>query len=187
MIKKLTGEVWKPLVFKGSRELRNRYAISSAGRVASYKEDVLKDGKILNGSLTTGYRTLNLHRPGQKGTLYIHRELAKLFLKKPSTRHRYVIHSNHNKLDNSVKNLRWATVEEMIEHQQHSPAKIAYKKKQANRDTGLKLTSLQVKKIKDLLNNPNRRMTIKQLAAKYEVSEMTMYRIKSGENWARVR
>lgn len=186
MIKKLSGEVWKPLVFSGSKDLRNRYAVSSLGRIASYKEDVLKDGKVLNGSLTTGYRTLNLHRPGHKGTLYIHRELAKLFLKKPSPRHRYVIHKNHNKLDNSVKNLAWATLDEMIEHQQKSPAKIAYKKKQANREVGLKLTASQVRKIKDLLNNVNRRLTIKQLADRYAVSEMTMYRIKSGENWARV-
>src|SRR6187551_3725174 len=139
MIKKLAGEVWKPLTFSGSKELRNRYAVSSLGRIASYKEDVMKDGKLLNGSLTTGYRTLNLHRPGNQGTLYIHREIAKLFLKRPSTKHKYVIHKNHNKLDNSIKNLKWATLDEMIEHQQGSPAKIAYKKRQANREVGLKL------------------------------------------------
>ena len=141
----------------------------------------------MNGSLTTGYRTLNLHRPGNHGTLYIHREIAKLFLKRPSTKHKYVIHKNHNKLDNTIKNLKWATLDEMIEHQQSSPAKIAYKKRQANRDVGLKLTAVQVKKIKDSLNNKNRRLTIKQMADKYEVSEMTMYRIKSGENWGRVK
>ena len=186
MIKKLPGEVWKSLVFSGSRELRNRYAVSSTGRIASYKEDVLKDGKLLNGSLTTGYRTLNLHRPGHKGTLYIHREIARLFLKKPSSKHKYVIHKNHNKLDNSVKNLAWATLDDMIKHQQKSPAKIAYKEKQANRQTGLKLTAAQVRKIKDLLNRENRKVTIRQLAEKYNVSEMTMYRIKSGENWGRI-
>ena len=98
-----------------------------------------------------------------------------------------MIHKNHNKLDNSTKNIKWAPLEEMIEHQQSSPAKIAYKKRQANRDVGLKLTAAQVKKIKDSLNNKNRRLTIKQLADKYEVSEMTMYRIKSGENWGRVK
>ena len=98
-----------------------------------------------------------------------------------------MIHKNHNKLDNSIKNLRWATLDEMIEHQQSSPAKIAYKKRQANREVGLKLTAVQVKKIKETLNNKNRRLTIKQLADKYEVSEMTMYRIKSGENWGRVK
>lgn len=186
MIKKLPGEVWKQLTFDGSKELRNRYAVSSQGRIASYKNDILRDGKLLNGSLTTGYRTLNLHRPGHKGTLYIHRELAKLFLRKPSSKYEFVIHKNHNKLDNSVKNLKWATLNEMIEHQQNSPAKIAYKKKQANRRVGLKLTAPQVKRIKDALNNSRRKLTIKQLADKYEVSEMTMYRIKSGENWGRI-
>jgi hypothetical protein len=187
MIKKSAGEVWKPLVFPGWRHLRNRYAVSGSGRIASYKEDVLKDGKLLSGSLTTGYRTLNLHRPNNKGTLYIHREMAKIFLKKPSTNHKYVIHRNHRKLDNSIKNLRWATLEQMIGHQQESPAKIAYKEKQANRTEGLKLTASQVKKIKSILSSKSRNITIKKLAQNYGVSEMTMYRIKSGENWARIK
>lgn len=186
MIKKMPGEIWRPLIFNGSKDLRNRYALSSYGRIASYKEEVLEDGKLLTGSLTTGYRTLNLHRPGHKGTLYIHRELAKLFLKRPSQRHKYVIHLNHNKLDNNIRNLRWATLDEMIRHQQRSPAKIAYKERQANREVGLKLTAKQVRRIKDLLNKKERRVTIKQLAEKYDVSEMTMYRIKSGENWGRI-
>jgi len=186
MIKKMPGEIWRPLLFDGSKDLRNKYAVSNMGRIASYRNEVLKDGKLLNGSLTTGYRTLNLHRPGHKGTLYIHRELARLFLKRPSGKHKYVIHKNHNKLDNSVKNLAWASLEDMIRHQQKSPAKVAYKKRQANREVGLKLTATQVRRIKDLLQNKNRRITIKQLASKYEVSEMTMYRIKSGENWGRV-
>ena len=186
MIKKIAGEVWKPLVFSGWRHLRNRYAVSSNGRIASYKENVLADGKLLSGSLTTGYRTLNLHRPNNKGTLYIHREMAKIFLKKPASNHKYVIHRNHKKLDNNIKNLRWATLEQMIGHQQDSPAKIAYKEKQANRTEGLKLTATQVKKIKGILNSKNRNITIKKLAENYGVSEMTMYRIKSGENWARI-
>ena len=186
MIKKLSGEQWKQLAFEGSKDLRNRYAVSTAGRLASYKDDVLEDGKLLNGSLTTGYRTLNLHRPERKSTLYLHREIARLFIKRPSNKHKYVIHKNHQKLDNRASNLRWATLEEMIDHQQKSPAKIAYKKKQAERDSGLKLTATQVRRIKDMLNNQNRRLTIKQMAEKYDVSEMTMYRIKSGENWGRV-
>jgi len=186
MIRKLTSEVWKPLQFPGWKQLRKKYALSSTGRVASYSEDVLEDGKLLNGSLTTGYKTLNLHRPGNNGTLYIHREIARLFLGKASQKHKYVIHVNHNKLDNAAKNLKWATLEEMIDHQQKSPAKIAYKKVQANRTVGLKLTASQVKTIKKTLSSKNRQLTIKKLAEKYHVSEMTMYRIKSGENWGRI-
>lgn len=186
MIKKLSGETWKPLIFPGWKQLRYHYAISNLGRLISYKNDPIKDGKLLSGSMTTGYRTLNLHRPGNKGTLYIHREIAKIFLKKSSSKYKYVIHLNHNKLDNRFKNLRWATLQQMIRHQQASPAKIAYKEKQANRKVGLKLNASQVKKIKIILHNGNRNITIKKLAGRYGVSEMTLYRIKSGENWARI-
>ena len=112
--------------------------------------------------------------------------MAKLFLKKPSATHKYVIHQNHNKLDNNCRNLKWATLKQMMAHQQYSPAKIAYKEKQANKTVGLKLTSSQVKKIKTILGNKSRNITIKKLAEKYKVSEMTMYRIKSGENWGRI-
>lgn len=185
-MKKVTGETWKPLQFTGWKHLRKKYALSSTGRIASYTENLDADGKLLQGSLTTGYRTLNLHRPGDNGTLYVHREIARLFLPKPSSKAKYVIHINHNKLDNAVKNLKWATLEDMIEHQQKSPAKIAYKKVQANRSVGLKLNATQVKSIKKMLDDSKRKLTIKKLAEKFGVSEMTMYRIKSGENWARI-
>lgn len=73
----------------------------------------------------------------------------------------------------------------MVSHQQGSPAKIAYKEKQANKTEGLKLTATDVKNQK-ILNSKNRSITIRQLAKNYGVSEMTMYRIKSGENWGRI-
>ena len=78
-------------------------------------------------------------------------------------------------------------MEEVADHQQDSPQKIAYKKRQANRTVGLKLTATQVKTIKDAIKNPKRKLTYKQMAEKYGVSEMTLYRIKSGENWGRIK
>ena len=186
MIKKIAGEVWKDLQFPGWKELRKKYAVSSLGRVASYSDNLHEDGKLLNGSLTTGYKSLNLHRPNSKGTIYIHREVAKLFGKKPSPKHRYVVHVNHDKLDNRASNLKWATQEEVAKHQQNSPAKVAYKKVQAARSTGLKLNTSQVKSIKKTISDPKRKLTFKQLAEKYGVSEMTLYRIKSGENWSKI-
>jgi len=187
MIKKNPGEIWKQILFPGHKQLRKKYAVSSQGRAASYHDDVTKDGKLLNGSLTSGYRTLNLHVENSNGTIYIHREVAKHFCKKPAPKYKYVIHVNHKKKDNHFKNLQWATLETVSSHQQNSPEKIAYKKRQANRTVGLKLNATQVKTIKDLINNPKRKLTYKQLAAKYKVSEMTLYRIKSGENWGRIK
>ena len=186
MIKKLKSEDWMQLVFKGHKQLRNWYALSSQGRAASFKEDVYEDGKILKGSLTSGYPTLNIHVGTTNRTLFIHREVAKLFCEKSSPKEKFVIHINHDKNDNRVKNLKWATQKEVIEHQQKSPQKIAYKEEQKSRTKGLKLNATQVKSIKKTLENPRRRMTHKMLAEKYNVSEMTIYRIKSGESWSRV-
>ena len=186
MIKKLNGEIWKPLKFNGWQSMRNKYAVSSLGRAASYKEDVLQDGKLLTGSLTSGYRTLNLHLDGSNGTLYLHREVAKLFNKKTSPKQKFVIHLNHEKTDNNTKNLKWATQKEVNDHQQKSPTKLEYKKVQSNRKKGLKLNATQVKAIKNLLSNPRRKLTHQQIAEKYNISPMTVYRIKSGENWASI-
>jgi hypothetical protein len=187
MIKKIAGETWKQLQFSGYKNLRKKYAVSTSGRAASYSEDIMEDGKLLSGSLTSGYRTLNLHVENGNGTIYLHREVAKLFCKKASPKYKYVIHLNYKKADNNYKNLKWATLEEVGVHQQKSPEKIAYKKRQANKTEGLKLNATQVKAIKETINNPKRKLTYKQLAVKYKVSEMTLYRIKSGENWSKVK
>lgn len=187
MIKKMTGETWMPIQFSGHQKLRKKYAVSSAGRAASFYEDVHKEGKLLNGSLTSGYRTLNLHLAQGNGTIYLHREIARFFCKKQSSKHRFVIHINHKKEDNNAKNLKWATIEEVGLHQQSSPLKIAYKIVQATKTEGVKLNAAKVKVIKEAINNPKRKLTYKLMAAKYGVSEMTLYRIKSGENWASVK
>lgn len=187
MIKKNPGEVWKQIKFSGHQQLRKKYAVSSHGRAASFTQYIEKDGQLLNGSITSGYKTLNLHVANGNGTIYIHREVARQFCKKSSPKHKYVIHINHKKKDNNSKNLQWATLETVSTHQQKSPEKIAYKKRQANKTEGLKLNATQVKTIKEMLKNPRRKLTYKQIADKYKISEMTLYRIKSGENWSRVK
>lgn len=186
MIKKNAGEQWKQIQFNGYKTLRRKYAVSNHGRIASYTDDILADGKLLSGSSTSGYRTLNLHVNNGNNTIYIHREVAKLFCPKKLSRQKYVIHLNHKKDDNNIKNLQWATDAEMSNHQQKSPDKLAFKQRQANKSKGLKLSVAQVKAIKDAIGNPKRKLTFKQIADKYAVSEMTIYRIKSGENWGRV-
>lgn len=186
MFKKINGEIWKPLKFAGSESMRKKYALSSLGRVASYKEDIFEDGKLLQGSLTSGYKTLNLRIGDTSNTIYLHREAAKLFHKKTSPKKKYVIHLNHDKTNNKINNLKWATQKEANEHQQNSPHKTAYKKVQNARSKGLKLNANQVKAIKTILANPKRKLTHQQLADKYNITPMTIYRIKNGENWGSV-
>ena len=174
-IKPLSSEEWKQVQFPGWKELQHRYALSSYGRVASYKHDVLQDGKLLQGTISTGYKTLRLPRSGGKSTIYIHREIARLFHKKPSAKHKYVIHINHNKMDNSIKNLQWATQEQMVEHQQKILYGIVYKKIQAKRTIGLKLNAAKVKELKESLRSANRAESLKQLARQYGIHEKKKY------------
>lgn len=46
-----------------------------------------------------------------------------------------------------------------------------------------KLTYPQISVLKEKLLNPNLQTRIKVLAKQFGVSEMLLYRIKSGENW----
>lgn len=186
MVKKIQDEIWKPLKFKGWQSMRNKYAVSSQGRASSFREDIFEDGKILEGSLTSGYKTLNLRIGTGSQTIYLHREIAKLFNPKSSPKQKFVIHINHDKTDNNNSNLKWSSQKEMIDHQQNSPQKLAYKKIQTARTKGPKLNTVQVKAIKTLLSNPKRKLTHQQIAEKYKVSPMTIYRIKNGENWAKI-
>ena len=126
-------------------------------------------------------RTVNHH-------FMVHRLVATYFLPPPKKDQTIVGHLNYNKLDNTVTNLRWMSQEENTLHQSKNPKVIEEKKwRKYNpkpRANGMKLTSTQVIHIKLLLrrNKPS-----KQIAKQFGISEMQVWRIKSGENWSSVK
>ena len=190
MITKTAGEKWKQVVFENHESMQRKYAISNTGRVASYIKSVEKDGELLKGSEIEGYRVLRLRVKGSYVAFLFHRMVAEAFCKKPSKDFTRVIHKNHQKQDNRAENLIWATKEMVAEHNRTSPAVKAYRKRIEDAipsiKKGLKLSINDVKQIKKVLQNPKRKLTHKQLAEKYGVSEMAITRIKRGENWGHV-
>ena len=52
---------------------------------------------------------------------------------------------------------------------------------------GNKLTTTQVMRIKKMIFDPNRKTRLKIIAKQFGISEMQLYRIKSGENWGHVQ
>ena len=46
-----------------------------------------------------------------------------------------------------------------------------------------KLTVEQVKNLRKEIFDPNRTRTYREIARKYRISEMQLYRIKAGKNW----
>ncbi|MFI5218409.1 MAG: NUMOD4 domain-containing protein [Bacteroidia bacterium] len=182
MIKKNPNEKWKEIRFN-VKGMKSHYAISSHGRVASYKKK-LEDGNLLSGTLNNGYLSLKIKPAGRDIQMMVHRLAAEAFMKKSGSKKKFVIHLNFKKTDNALKNLRWATKEEMEKHQQKSPNVI--RSRNARRLEGHKLNIGKVKQIKKMFKNPGK-STMKSIARKFRISEMQLYRIKRGENWGHVK
>lgn len=182
-----SDEKWKVLdmIPEG---VRLKYAVSNYGRVLSFK-DSIENGTVLKGGLIGGYPILKIRPKGKDKTYYVHRLIGDCFIKKTSDDQEYVLHLDYDKTNNHVSNLKWATKREMELHQQGSPY---VKKARALRllkkpQKGHKLTSTQVLHLKKKIFDPNRKTRLKILAKQFGISEMQLYRIKSGENWSHVK
>jgi hypothetical protein len=181
-------------------ELKFRYAISNFGRLASFTDNIsnIEYGRILKGSITEGYRIFRYRLQRGKKVIYrhkfFHRLVAEHFLERTSEEQTYVIHLDHNLSNDHVVNLRWATKEEMIEHQRTNPKVLKSRKVSTKRlleynkkRDGYKLTSTKVMLLKEILSNPKRKTRLKIIARQFGVSEMQLYRIKTGKNWGHVK
>ena len=96
---------------------------------------------------------------------------------------------DYYKKNNKVENLKWADKDSMYAHQQKNPTVIKAREKQARYkpQTGHKLSSTDVMRIKKKIWDPRRKTRLKLIASQFDISEMQLYRIKSGENWSHVR
>lgn len=179
MIRKLRGELWKKITFDENILDTKKYKISTHGRVIVYTND---EEKLLKETFINGYRNLYLKQRlnGKSTSRYVHKIVAEHFLEKKED-DQYVIHINYDKADNRVENLKWATKREKELHQFSNP-----KHKDTFRRTYSKLTEGRVKLIKRKIFDPNRKTRMKMIAKQFGISEMQLYRIKSGENWGSV-
>jgi len=187
MIKSLKGEEWLPVKSLNKLGFLKKYAVSNAGRFASYQDDIFK-GELLNGSVLEGYKVFRMRINKKPKTFMLHQFVAECFCKKKSHLHNKVIHLNYIKLDNKASNLAFVTYKQMLAHHKENPNMIAARgQKTFGESKGHKLTTSKVLKIKKMLDNPKRKLLLKEIATNFNISEMQLYRIKRGENWGHVR
>ena len=194
MIKSYWDEEWKEIDL-GEDKLRYNYAVSNYGRIVSYS-DSLEKGRLLKGSLVDGYPVFRYKQfyKSENGTriknkqIFIHKLVADSFRKRENDDQQFVIHLDYNKLNNHIDNLKWTSKREMELHQQTNPNVLLAreKRKETKPYKGHKLNATQVKRLKKKIFDPKRKTRLKILAKQFGISEMQLYRIKSGENWAHV-
>lgn len=184
MIRLLKDEKWSVLRDRKTA-YGEKYAISNCGRLVKFRKEIA-EGSLLKCSLQEGYPIWRFKTNGKYQHALLHRLVAKYFLPRPQKNQTVVIHSNYKKTDNHFYNLQWATVKEASAHAQGSPAVKRVKKlRQENGISGnAKLTIADIKGIRILLKENK---TLKEIAAKYKVSDMQIHRIKTGENWSNIK
>ena len=183
-----TSEKWKQIQFPKKVKLQKKYMVSNHGRVKSYIDDP-KKAQLLKPKQIEDFQCISLRILGVKKSLFIHRLVADAFLSKPHGKQKFVLHKDHRRSNNASANLKWATIEQQVEHRKDSPA---YKRSLKKRIlvTGhfsKVLNEAKVKKIKEEVFNKHRKRTLKQIAHAYHTSEMNIYRIKKGEFWYQIK
>lgn len=182
---KTDKEIWKQIPFPKGSTTKN-YAISSHGRIASYEKDI-NDRLVLSMHDHEGYTVCTTRVSGKSRALFPHQLMGALFLKKHNPKCKFVIHLDHDKTNNHLSNLKWATPKELAEHTKKSPRVLnSIKHRVYGGHTAKKLNEKKVTQLKKELWDPKRKLTLKQIAAKYDIAEMNLYRIKSGEMWYHV-
>lgn len=185
-------ETFKEILFDGKLQLR--YAISNYGRLVSFT-DKIEDGRFVKGSLQDGYKIFRYKIRDTNNNIkhkhcFFYKLVAEQFLQKTSDDQVFVLHLDRNRANDYVGNLKWATKAEMLEHSKKSPYVIEAKRKLVQhriKSDGNKLTETQVIFLKKKLLDPNRKTRMKILAKQFGVSEMTLHRIKTGENWGHIK
>ena len=191
MFRKFPGEEW--MVISVEHALRLNYAVSNFGRLMSF-ESTMDQGRLIKPGKVEGYTTFRYKIYADKKIKYfskmMHNLVASYFIPKDSEDQLHVIHIDRNKANNHIGNLKWATRAEHINYKKASPLVIEAMKKLVEHNKkrdGAKMTESKVRLLKKKLADPNRRTRLKILAKQFGISEMQLYRIKSGVNWGHVK
>jgi len=177
------SESWKEYEAKGLIEKRS-FLVSKDGLVKKLYTGQDKY-KILEGAINNGYRAIWVTKAdGKRTAKYVHKMIAETFLPNPEDKE-YVVHLDHNKLNNTVSNLEWATLDEWKEHNKDL-FRMMKGRSRLDSIPNSKLNESQVMRLKKKLLDPNRKIKIATLAKQFNISQGQVYRILRGENWSHI-
>ncbi|MDX2172582.1 MAG: hypothetical protein SFY56_05635 [Bacteroidota bacterium] len=180
------NEIWKPILVN-NKPTDLPFVVSNKGAYGLKKANgdiEVRIKKIKNGNVRHRLRV-----GGKEHTLSLAKMIATAFVKKLSAKHSSIIHIDHDYTNNHPSNLKWATSKEHRTHIEKSPNTILARKKKAFTKSvhSRVLNEKSAAELKKMIWDPKRKLSYKQLAEKFDVSEMQIYRIKKGELWFHIK
>jgi HNH endonuclease len=159
----------------------HKYAVTNYGRVVRFGKTP-DDGVLIKHYLATSnnYPSVFIQNNDKRTNALIHRLVAECFLPKPRKDQIFVIHKDRDNNNNHPSNLKWVT---KAEHLQHAMRGDSWNSDAKRRQ--YKLTEDRVRLIRRKIEEGKTRM--KMIAKQFGVTDMQLYRIKSGENWGWVK
>lgn len=166
-------ERWRPVINVRGKVVEG-YEISNRGRVRTFikqghaertarprmKATFPDRADFMNVTLRSG--------PGTCFVYLVHHLVAIAFVGPRPSRKHVVVHINHDRGDNRARNLRWMTRSEASHHSmKHRP----------RRGIHAKFTPAKVRTIR------RSKLTVRQLAEKYDVTVQTIYGIIKRKTW----
>lgn len=180
-------EIWKSFTI-GGKKPTVPYVISNHGRFGVMPKGTT-NVEVRTFKPTAGSYRFNTRQKGINKAVFITREVALAFLERPSNKHKFIIHKDHDYLNNHADNLKWTLSEEHRKHTTNSPNSVLARQKKAITKSAHAsiLNEKSVTALKKMIWDPKRKLSYKQLAEKFGVSEMQIYRIKTWQYWYHVR
>lgn len=163
--------VWKAIADYPAYEISNRGDVRRA--LPPRLRGANTVGKVLKWNVSkTGHSLVHLSTENGRKALSVHRAVLEAFVgPAPSAKH-VAAHNDGNPLNNSVENLRWATMRE-----NHADKAAHGTLLQGESHPRRKLSAQQVNEIRSCQD------TQKVIAARYGIAQGTVHKIKSGQRW----
>jgi len=173
-LRKIDDEIWRDVP-----DSDGKYQVSNYGRVRSFAYSK-EHPRIMKQCIINNFNAVSLKIKQKSVTTYTHKLVASVWLEKKSENQVHVLHLDYNIRNNHANNLRYASHEEVVEHQRERE-KDPSRKKQINNS---KLTEKDVALLKSMIERGVSNVTIAKL---FRISDMQVVRIKRGENWGHVQ
>lgn len=176
--------VWKDIV--GYEGL---YQASSAGIIKALDRTWLSgmnyqiqknkpETEIIQKTSPFGYQVVKLTKNGKTKDWFVHRLVAFAFLLRVCNK-KYINHKDGNKQNNNVENLEWCTTSENIQHAFDT----GLKKPATARGTAAPAAKLTDDNVR-FISTSN--LSLRKLAAQFNVHNSIINGIKKGKRWAHV-